>query len=108
MLFRSGQIVNMVEVVQVTEGMSADLKDSQIRLKSRMSTPATIYIRARFYDAAGREVVSSFTHWNPVIIAARSEKSYSAAAPSATVTRIKFEIRSSSSEASITPGKDRD
>ncbi|MDZ7814479.1 MAG: YcfL family protein [Planctomycetota bacterium] len=93
-IFLDHSLAKKLSVVQVTEGESGGLATSQVRLQNLTSRPLKTYIRAKFFDAAGREVPASLSHYNVLLFRGAQEKSYSAVAPNTAVTKIRFEIYS--------------
>ena len=93
-IFLDHSLNKKLSVVQITEGRVGGLVTSQLRLQNLTSRPIKTYIRAKFYDAAGREVPASLSHYNVLLFRGSDEKSYSAVAPTDKVTIIRFEIYS--------------
>ncbi|RKY21158.1 MAG: hypothetical protein DRP90_02550 [Planctomycetota bacterium] len=85
-----------VTVTQVVEERKAGLLTSQIMLHNNRSRPVVVYVRARYFNAAGREVRSTFGQWTPLPLDKNASRSFSATAPTAEVVRILFELKRAS------------
>ncbi len=103
--FVNSSIEGRVTVLQVVEEKRGDLAGAQIMLYNNSKTPVTVYVRSRYFDAAGREVNSTFSQWTPIVIAGRSSRPHSAVAPDRSVTRISFEIDAAKTEPQPSPRK---
>lgn len=96
-----------VSVVQLVEERNGDLASSQIMLHNNTTKSMTIYVRARYFDAAGREVPSTFSQWNPTIVEGGATRPVTAVAPNTSVIRIQFEINSETKDPEPSPGSKR-
>jgi uncharacterized protein YcfL len=106
-VFLSRNLAESLNVVQFADSMqSSGLLSAQLLVRNSTSGPVEFEYRAKFFDAANREVRTTFSQWKWHTIHTGSTGALDTVAPDASVVRVKFELRSKSTETKIRPERE--